>query len=238
MTYPRIEQLDIRLAIVLAVQKLKEQGFNGSNEAGNVSVRDPENEGFWISASAVDPKAMGIEHVVPVRWDGIWSVSRPKPSSEWQMHLKVYQARPDVIAIVHCHSRFCKALACNHRGIDPVHYHSWVARPHANRMVIPCVTPFELPGEENLAKQVAAKASEGYLAMLIANHGNILFGEASKATLSPKRELQALEGAVKLAGIVEELAENFLLSLIPGNPQLIPEDKWRGLDKVFEKYGK
>ena len=35
-----------------------------------------------------------------------------KPSSEWFMHADIYQAYPEVQAIVHAHADACTALAC------------------------------------------------------------------------------------------------------------------------------
>jgi L-fuculose-phosphate aldolase len=44
------------------------------------------------------------------------------PSSEWPMHLDVYADRPEAAAVLHAHSPFATALACQRREIPPFHY--------------------------------------------------------------------------------------------------------------------
>ena len=54
-------------------------------------------------------------------FEGRW-VGRRRPSSEWRFHRDILQARSDVRAVVHTHSRHATALACTGRGIPAFHY--------------------------------------------------------------------------------------------------------------------
>jgi len=55
-------------------------------------------------------------------WAGRPVVRALPPSSEWRFHRDIFKSRSDVAAIVHTHSRFATALACNGRGIPAFHY--------------------------------------------------------------------------------------------------------------------
>ncbi len=53
---------------------------------------------------------------------GIQDRDQRRPSSEWQLHARIYQARPDLMALVHTHSPYATALAGLGRGIPAFHY--------------------------------------------------------------------------------------------------------------------
>jgi L-fuculose-phosphate aldolase len=59
--------------------------------------------------------------MVMVGADGTPS-GRRKPSSEWRFHRDIYAARPEAGAVVHTHSPFATALACQEQGIPAFHY--------------------------------------------------------------------------------------------------------------------
>ena len=44
------------------------------------------------------------------------------PSSEWEMHAEIYRRRPDAGAVVHTHSCYATALACQNLPIPAFHY--------------------------------------------------------------------------------------------------------------------
>jgi L-fuculose-phosphate aldolase len=165
-------------------------------------------------------EALEPEDIVFVPLDGGSPRGRLLPSSETPFHLAIYRARPELSAIVHCHSPHATALACTGRGVPPFHY--MVAA--AGGASILCA-PYATFGTEELSRHAVEALAEGRRACLLANHGQIACGET-------------LPKALELAREVEMLARQYLLALQAGEPVLLDAAEMaRVLDK-FRTYGK
>src|SRR3990167_11129173 len=88
--------------------------------SGNVSARCGED--MLVTPTGVPASRLTAEHMVLVRPDGSSPEGALKPSSEWRMHKGILERRPDVGAVVHCHSRHATILACAGLQIPPMHY--------------------------------------------------------------------------------------------------------------------
>ena len=75
------------------------------------------------------------------------------PSSEWQMHLKLYKTREDIDAVIHAHTLYSTVLACLHEELPATHYMIAVAGKNVR------VANYATYGTEELAEN-AAKAME------------------------------------------------------------------------------
>ena len=95
----------LRLAIVAVMVSMQGQGLNRGT-SGNVSTRC--DAGMLITPSGVAPDALIPDAVVKIEFgDTVPAAGHGwRPSSEWRMHAGVYARRPDVQAVVHCHSRY------------------------------------------------------------------------------------------------------------------------------------
>ncbi len=87
---------------------------------GNLSARDPETGHVVIKPSGVLYDEMGPDDMVVVDLDGRIVHGTRGPSSDTASHLGVYRRRPDVMAIVHTHSRYATAFAATGRPIPCV----------------------------------------------------------------------------------------------------------------------
>ena len=184
--------------------------------SGNVSART--EGGMLITPTGMAYDALKEDTIVFVDDKGKTPSGSLKPSSEWQMHLAVYKAKPDVGAIVHCHSMNATALACVGKPIPAFHYMVAVA----GGKDIP-LAPYATFGTEELAQAVAA-ALEGRKAALLSHHGQIACGLNLAAALDLARE-------------VETLAGQYVKTLqIGGGPVLDDTEMARVLDK-FRGYG-
>ena len=96
-----------RAALIETCLAMNASGIN-QGTSGNVSVR--WGEGLLITPSALAYAAMTPADIVYLAPDGTPQGARP-PSSEWRFHRDILMARPDVEAVVHCHSTFATALA-------------------------------------------------------------------------------------------------------------------------------
>lgn len=104
---------------------------------GNVSAIDRQNGLVVIKPSGVEYSKMCCEDLVVVRLDGQIHEGYCKPSSDCPTHLALYNAFPDIGAIVHTHSRHATSWAQAGRSI-PV-----LGTTHADYFYgeIPCTRP-------------------------------------------------------------------------------------------------
>lgn len=173
-----------------------------------------------ITASGIPPGEMDeAGDVVFMGANGDWAADGKQPSSEWRFHKSIYETRPGIAGVVHCHSRFATALACAHKPIPAFHY--MVAKAGGND--IP-VAPYATYGTAELA-QLAATALSSRNACLLANHGQIAIGKT-------------LDDALELAEEVEILAAQYVTACTLGPPILLPADEMHQVAEKFKTYGK
>ncbi|MFY9639895.1 MAG: class II aldolase/adducin family protein [Rhodomicrobium sp.] len=214
---PPQRKRDAKAAVVAAARKMQTLGLS-PGRSGNVSVR--WKEGMLITASGVRPEDMEAEEdAVFVDATGKCAGAGRVASSEWRFHQVVYDTRPGIDAVVHCHSRFATALACAHLPIPSFHY--MVAK--AGGADIP-LAPYATYGTPKLAKHVAA-ALTSRSACLLANHGQIAIGPT-------------LEDALELAEEVEVLAAQYVATRSLGEPVLLSADEMALVVEKFKTYGK
>ena len=84
--------------IVMIMERIYGYGMT-TTSGGNLSILDEEGN-IWISPAGVDKGSLGIRDIVCVRKDGSIEGIH-KPSSEYPFHKSIYEARPDLRAIVH-----------------------------------------------------------------------------------------------------------------------------------------
>ncbi|EXI62700.1 fuculose phosphate aldolase [Mannheimia granulomatis] len=180
--------------------------------AGNVSVR--YRDGMLITPTGTPYEEMTEDSIVFVDAKGKHEEGK-LPSSEWQFHLAVYEARPELNAVVHNHARNCAAVSILGEPIPAIHY--MIACTGTDH--IPCV-PYAPFGTHQLADYVR-EGIRGSKAILLAHHGLIT---ADKT----------LDKALGVAHEVEVIAEWYLKLLATGKP--IPTLNKEQMDVVLEKF--
>src|SRR4029453_9284501 len=88
---------DLKRKIIWVCRRMNEMGIN-QGTSGNVSART-EN-GFLITASGIPYDVMDDEHIVEMDLDGGY-FGKYLPSTEWRMHMDIFNTRPGAVAIVH-----------------------------------------------------------------------------------------------------------------------------------------
>src|SRR5579875_3434783 len=189
-----------REAIVAACQELSRSGLVVGT-AGNVSVREGDLVAVTPSGvrySALTPEMIGVHGL------GGETVEAPlRPSSELPLHLAVYQARPDVGAVVHTHSVAATALSTLARELPAVHYYvALFGGP------VP-VTPYAGYGLPELARHAAA-ALRDRDGCLLGNHGAVTVGP-DLATAHDK------------SLYLEWLCDVYLRAAAAGTPRVLPD---------------
>lgn len=211
------EDLPLRQALLAALRRLDALGMNRGS-TGNVSHRAAgASAAMWITPTGMGAEDIGVDDFVHLAADGAGR-GRWRPSSEAPLHRAVYAARPDLHAVVHCHSPHATALACLHRGLPAFHYMVAIAGGDT----VPCV-PYHLFGSEALSQAVAL-AMRQRDACLLANHGLVAAG----ATLAH---------AMKVAVEVESLAGIYLQALAVGEPALLDAVQMAEVIERFRHYG-
>lgn len=204
-----------RAILLDAARRLSACGLNRGT-SGNLSIRD--GEGFLITPSGMDVEAMTAGSMVGMHLDGK-ILTEGKPSSEWRFHRDIYQARPEVRAVVHTHSVFATTLSCLRRDIPPFHYMIAVAGGDTVRCA-----PYALFGTQALSDH-ALLALQDRRACLLANHGLIAVGVD-------------IRQAMDIAQEVETLCEQYLLALRVGEPCLLKSQEMAEVHEQFKGYGK
>jgi len=205
---------DLAARVLATARAMNASGINRGS-AGNVSARC--EGGFLITPTGMAYDACEPGDMVKVGADGT-PAGRRRPSSEWRFHRDIYGAWPDAGAVVHTHSPFATALACQEQGIPAFHY--MVARFGGTDVRCAAYATF---GSQELSDAIVS-ALDGRCACLMAHHGMVVFG----------RDLnQALALAIEL----ETLCEQYWRVLQLGAPKLLPADEMTRVMAKFATYG-
>ncbi len=151
-------------------QSYSEKLFAGTS--GNLSVYDREREVMVITPTSVAYETIAPEDMVVLRLNGETLEGKYRPSSEWRMHAAVYEAKPEVSAVIHTHSPYATAFAVNNRNI-PVILIEMVAFLGGD---VP-LAKFALPGTRAVGDE-AVKVLAGRGGCLLANHGVLTVGDS------------------------------------------------------------
>ncbi len=207
------EERALRQQVIDACLEMNASGIN-QGTSGNVSAR--WEEGLLVTPSGVPYVELEPEDIVYMGLDGSYEAKDGlKPSSEWRFHVDIMAVRPDVTGIVHTHSMYATTIAIKGLDIPAVHY--MIAA--AGGSTIRCA-PYATFGTAELSDH-AVKALEGRHACILCHHGVIACGSN-------------LKRALWLAGEVETLAKQFHLSMMLGEPSILPDNE---IEKVVAKFG-
>lgn len=200
---PPTSELSARKELVQAYRRVVELGLTELS-SGNLSVR--HGEGMLISPTGASGESLSEDSLVYVGPDDSWDPGQ-RPSSEWQLHARIYRGNPATNAVVHTHSDYCVAVACHCRPLPGFHY--MVGAFGGDD--VPCV-PYSTFGSEKLAHDVA-DALQTRSACLMANHGATARG-------------RSLTAAVGLAHRLEISCRHYVLSRMLGEPRLLTSEEW------------
>lgn len=203
-----------REALLNSVIALQALGLN-QGTSGNASMR--QGDGFLITPSGMPINEMNTNSMVEMNMHGE-AISAGKPSSEWRFHRDIYQAKPEVSAVIHTHSMFATTLACLRNDIPPFHYMIAVAGGDTIRCA-----EYALFGTQALSDHVIEALKERR-ACLLANHGMIAVGKTLKQALDIAKE-------------VETLCEQYWRALQIGEPHILSAQEMLDVFEQFKGYG-
>lgn len=173
--------------------------------SGNVSMRvaDGPRTLMAITASGKDYERMDIRHVVVVDMDCEPVEGTALPSTESLMHAAIYQARPDVGAVMHTHSTYASAMAVAGLALPPLIDEMVIALGDSVQ-----VAAYAFPGTQELADNVVSALGERNAALL-KNHGLVGVG-------------RSMDEALKACTLAERLAHIYVTARLLGSAEPLP----------------
>ena len=183
-------------------------GAISANGHGNVSLRVAGAEEMYYTA-APSLKGLRPDGIVRVALDGTLLEGNLPPiqGAVVAMHTAMYRDRPDVGCVVHTHSPYATAFAVANRPIA-----CWIEALAMFGLAdgVP-VAAYGPRGSEQAVANIRAAVRPGVPAVLLANHGVLVFH------LTP-------ELAILVGGVVEEAAQAAINALALGGPVEIADD--------------
>lgn len=211
-----LNEAECRLQICEIGRRMYERRMVAAND-GNLSVRLGENE-ILCTPTGVSKGFMKPEQMCRVDMMGnvIGNDAGLKPSSEIRMHLRVYQKRPDVKAVVHAHPVFATSFAVMGRALeDPI-----MPEVIVNFGKVP-LAPYGTPSTMEIPDSIEPYLAD-YEAVLLESHGALTWAE------------DLLSAYMKMES-VEFYAELLYRTIQLGGPRLLGEDR---LEKLYALTGR
>jgi len=205
-------EAELRQQLVTVARRMNASGLN-QGTSGNLSVRIPG--GLLITPSSLPYELMQPQDLVALDLaGGSRDDGARRPSSEWRLHADILAGRPEIGAVLHCHSIHATALACHGRAIPPFHYMTAVAGGDDIRCA-----PYATFGTAELS-ELAVAALVDRRACLLGQHGQVALGAS-------------LDQALRIAIEVETLAQMYLQALQLGEPPLLSPEQMAAVHHQF-----
>lgn len=162
--------MELREQICDICHKMWQLGWVAAND-GNVSVKLDDNT-FLATPTGISKSFITPEKLVHIDGEGnvLEGLEGFRPSSEIKMHLRCYEERADVKAVVHAHPPTATGYAVAHKSLDEYSMIETVVALGS----IP-VTPYGTPSTYEVPEAIAPYLGE-HDAVLLMNHGALTVG--------------------------------------------------------------
>ena len=161
---------EIKAQICDVCHKMWQLGWVAAND-GNVSVK-MEDGTYWITPSGISKSFITEDKLIRVdeKMNVLEGPEGYKPSSEMKMHMRCYQERSDVRAVVHAHPPTATGFAVAGRSLDEYSMIETVIAIGS----IP-LTPYGTPSTYEVPDNIAPYLPE-HDVLLLENHGALTMG--------------------------------------------------------------
>jgi len=177
---------------------------------GNASVRVVDEEIMVITPSGMDYNLMEAQDMVVVDFAGRVVEGQYRPSTELPLHLRIYQQRADINAVVHVHSTYALSFAVARKNIPVILEETAQVIGHEIELA-----EYAHCGTELLADNVIKALGNNKKAVLLANHGLVALGkdiaEALKICFIAEKTAMVAINASSLGAIYALADEDVLL---------------------------
>lgn len=202
-------ETQLRSELVTIGRRLYEKNMIAAYD-GNISVRCGNNC-ILTTPSGISKGFLNEDDLIVITSDGEKISGNGKPSSEIKMHLKVYQLRPDVHAVVHAHPPYCTALTLAGIPMDT---------PIIPEVVISLgsipTAPYATPSTEEVPDSIAPFI-RNHDAILLERHGSLTVGDTLSSAYFKQEKLEhtahILHTAI-LAGTIKPIPDKQVAKLL------------------------
>ncbi len=171
---------------------------------GNISAR--EGNTVWMKPSGFAMDELTPENLCGLMLDtGEQRFGSAAPTTEFNMHLAVYRARPDVVAAFHTHPPWLTGVIS--AGV-PFRHLTTEGIGYLGRVIH---LPYEVPQSAMLADQVG-EASREHETMLLPNHGVVTVGTT-------------IREAFHRSLVAEDTAKSIMAASLVGKPRFLAEEQ-------------
>jgi L-fuculose-phosphate aldolase len=184
---------------------------------GNVTIRLDSGR-ILATPTGLSKGMMQVDDLLVLDCHGNKISGRRECTSEIAMHLKIYELRPDVRAVVHAHPPVTTGFATAGRPLDMALLPEVV-------IALGCVplAAYGLPGTPELTEPMLPLIPK-YDALLMANHGAVCYGE------------DVFQAYFRME-TVEHFARITLVAELLGGPTVLPRREVNKLLEARPRYG-
>lgn len=201
--------------IVRAGQLMFEKGWVASND-GNISIRIGENR-ILATPTGVCKGMLLPSDLIITDLDGNKIAGERAITSEMDMHLTIYKARPNINSVVHAHPPAATGFAVAGRALNVGILPEVIVCLGA----VPLVE-YALPGTSALGESMQPYLDR-YDALLLGNHGVVAYGDD-------------IQRAYFRMETVEHSARISLVAELLGGPKVLPRVEIQKLFDARERY--
>lgn len=164
-------EIRIRRQMIEIGKRIYQSGMVAAND-GNLSVRISKNE-ILCTPTGISKGYMTEECLCKINLQGevLSCQDGFRPSSEMKMHLKVYEKRPDVRAVVHAHPPYATTFAIGGQALN----RAIISESIVSLGCVP-VAEYGLPSTQEIPDAIAPYL-DYFDALLLAHHGALTYGK-------------------------------------------------------------
>lgn len=163
-----MEEIKIKEMICDIGRRIYTNGFVAAND-GNITVKLSDTE-YLTTPTGISKGYLAPEMIVKVNEKGETLEGAYRPSSEVKVHLRVYDQRPDVGAVVHAHPPYATTFAVAHLPLD-----EYILPEAVFGLGAVPIVPYAQPSTQELADGLIPYLDD-YDAFILENHGTVTVG--------------------------------------------------------------
>ncbi|MBS4206991.1 class II aldolase/adducin family protein [Bacillus sp. FJAT-50079] len=205
--------------LVMMMDRIYQYGMT-TISGGNLSILDDHGD-LWITPSGIDKGELKRTDIMCVKKDGtIEGIHRP--SVELPFHQGIYEARPDIKAVVHAHPPALVSFSMARKAPND----KLIPNAYANVGGKIGIAAYAIPGSEKLKKNIAEEFEKGSDAVILENHG-IVIGKSNIfeafSLFETLEDVAYLEINARILGIPHELSKQSLQKIDMYRPSELKE---------------
>lgn len=205
-------ELDIKKEMCEIGKRVYDRGMVASND-GNFSVKLSDNE-YLCTPTGVSKGFMTPEYIckVDARGNVLEANEGFRPSSEVKMHMRIYEKRPDVKAVVHAHPLYATTFAIAGKPLmEPIMPEAVIFLGGVPLAKYGTPSTMEIP-------DAVEEFLDDYDAVLLENHGALTY---SDSLLNAYHKMESVEFYARL----------MYQTMAIGGPQILSDER---VEQLYE----